>query len=147
MKKILILAVLSLAFIGCSDNDSSPTSDDMKDDMESVGVLHEDGYYEITPAEAKAMIDDESQSLVVIDVSPLWAAGHLPGALELPLGAALDDAVSTLDMAVPYLVYCHGDEPSRAGATQLVEEGFSPVYRLIGNYGAWTDAGYPVETE
>jgi rhodanese-related sulfurtransferase len=32
-----------------------------------------------------------------------------------------------------------------AGAQLMVDDGFNNVYRLEGNYGAWTDAGYTVE--
>jgi 3-mercaptopyruvate sulfurtransferase SseA len=34
-----------------------------------------------------------------------------------------------------------------AGAQKLVDSGFTNVYRLEGNYAAWVDAGYPVETQ
>ncbi|MDP3564255.1 MAG: hypothetical protein Q8R70_07160 [Methanoregula sp.] len=32
-----------------------------------------------------------------------------------------------------------------AGATKLVKAGFSPVYRLKGNYASWVAAGYVAE--
>ena len=52
-----------------------------------------------------------------------------------------------LDAMKMYLVYCHGDAPSILGAQKLVDAGFEHVYRLEGNYGAWLEAGYDVETE
>jgi rhodanese-related sulfurtransferase len=45
-----------------------------------------------------------------------------------------------------YLVYCHVDSVAIQGAQKLVDAGFIHVYRLEGNYAAWVDAGYPVET-
>ena len=57
----------------------------------------------------------------------------------------LEDAIPDLDEQATYLVYCHADGPSIAGAETLVDAGFDKVYRLAGNYAAWVDAGYPVE--
>ena len=103
-------------------------------------------YMDVTPAEAKQLIEDNPE-LVIIDVSNLWADGHLPGAVNYPVGdGSLDAAIPMLDEMAMYLVYCHGDAPSIAGAQALVDAGFEHVYRLAGNYGAWVDAGYDVET-
>ena len=101
-------------------------------------------YTDLTPAQAKDLIATEKE-LVIIDVSPYYANGHLPGAVSIPL-ATLDGKIPTLDKTKTYLVYCHGDGPSRSGAQKLVDAGFSKVYRLAGNYAAWVAAGYPVET-
>lgn len=103
------------------------------------------GYMDVTPLEAKLLIDD-NPSLVIIDVSPLWADGHIPGAVNHPVGdGSLDAAIPTLDKKGMYLVYCHGDGPSIAGAQKLIDAGFENVYRLEGNYGAWVAAGYDIE--
>lgn len=102
------------------------------------------GYTDLTPAQAKDLIAIQ-KDLVIVDVSPYYANGHLPGAVSIPL-STLDSKISTLDKTKPYLVYCHGDEPSIAGAQKLVDAGFMPVYRLAGNYAAWVGAGYPVST-
>lgn len=117
---------------------------DMTDDT-MMGMTTEAGYIDLTPEEAMMLIET-TPDLVIIDVSPKYDEGHLPGAMHYYLGdGTLDDAIPMLDMEVPYLVYCHVDSVSIAGATKLVEAGFSPVYRLLGNYGAWVAAGFPVE--
>ncbi len=91
------------------------------------------------------MIDD-NPDLIVIDVSPAYADGHLPGALSYYLGdGSLDAAIPMLDKDAEYLVYCHIESASRQGAQKLVDAGFMNVYRLEGEFGAWVDAGYPVE--
>jgi len=102
-------------------------------------------YIDVTPAEAKDLIDN-NPDLVVIDVSPHYANGHLPGAVHYYLGdGSLDEAIPTLDKSKKYLVYCHVDSVAIQGAQKLVDAGFSPVYRLAGNYSAWVNAGYPIE--
>jgi rhodanese-related sulfurtransferase len=103
------------------------------------------GYIDVTPAKAKELIDTVPD-LVVIDVSPKYAEGHLPKAINYYAGdGSLDKAIPTLDKNKPYLVYCHVDSVSILGAQKLVDAGFNPVYRLQGNYRAWVDAGYPIE--
>jgi rhodanese-related sulfurtransferase len=102
-------------------------------------------YKDLTPAEAKALIDT-TPDLIIIDVSPRYAAGHLPGAVNYYVGdGSLDKAIPTLDKSKPYLVYCHVDSVSILGAQKLIDAGFETVYRLEGNYSAWVDAGYDIE--
>ena len=114
-------------------------------EMPMAGKMTEAGFIDLTPEEAKMLIDS-TPDLVIIDVSPKYAEGHLPGALNYYNGdGSLDAAIPMLDMSKPYLVYCHVDSVSIAGATKLVEAGFNPVYRLEGNYSAWVEAGYSIE--
>ena len=102
-------------------------------------------YIDLSPAETKKLIDNNSD-LIIIDVSPDYANGHLPGAVNYYLGGgALDKVIPTLDKSKSYLVYCHSDSVSIQGAKKLVSAGFQNVYRLKGNYAAWVDAGYPIE--
>jgi len=103
------------------------------------------GYIDISTKLAKEMID-EMPDVVIVDVSPLYGEGHLPGAVNYYVGdGSLDDAIPMLDMDKTYLVYCHTDEASMLGARKFVDAGFMMVYRLEGNYGGWVDAGYEVE--
>lgn len=102
-------------------------------------------YTDISVADAKALIDS-NPDLIVVDVSPNYANGHLPGAVNYYVGdGSLDAAIPTLDKEATYLVYCHVDSAAISGAQKLVDAGFMNVYRLEGNYAAWVDAGYEVE--
>lgn len=114
----------------------------------SIGFMvqaHAASYVDVTPQEAKMLID-KHKDLVIIDVSPVYARGHIPGAVNYPVGdGTLDEAIGKLDLSKPYLVYCHGDRPAILGANKLIEAGAKKVYRLKGNYSGWVAAGYPVE--
>lgn len=171
-KAILIILALTLALTvvilaGCGEEESPQPNeseeattqnqdedmqmtDDMEDeDMEEEGMQEEDtavsGYVDVSPQEAKALIDN-NPDLIVIDVSPHYAEGHLPGAVNYYLGdGSLDRAIPTLDPEAEYLVYCHVDSASIGGAQALIDAGFENVYRLAGNYSAWVAAGFPVE--
>ena len=132
---LLIIALLSIgvALSACSgpSNTSAPASSG--------------GYMDVTPEEAKTLIEN-NPDLIIIDVSPNYADGHLPGAVNYYAGdGSLDEAIPSLDKNGKYLVYCHVDSVSILGAQKLVDAGFKTVYRLEGNYSAWVDAGYPIE--
>jgi rhodanese-related sulfurtransferase len=133
MKKIIIICglfitVLSL-FSGCTD-------------QQEEGQI---GYIDVTAMEAKELIDTKPD-LIIIDVSPNYDDGHIPGAINYYIGdGSLDDAIPSLDKNKEYLVYCHVDSVSISGAQKLIDAGFNTVYRLEGNYRAWVDAGYPIE--
>lgn len=103
------------------------------------------GYIDVAPEEAKELID-ENPGLIIIDVSPAYDDGHLPGAINYYAGdGSLDKAIPSLDKEATYLVYCHVDSVSILGAQKLIDAGFTKVYRLKGNYRAWVDAGYEIE--
>ena len=103
------------------------------------------GYIDVTAEEAKDLIDT-TPDIVIIDVSPNYDEGHIPGSINYYVGdGSLDEAIPNLDKNLSYLVYCHVDSASILGATKLVQAGFDPVYRLEENYQAWVDAGYDIE--
>lgn len=161
-KKTFILMGLSLfiifLFSGCNhknpemiDENEAPVmeensmKDDVKEEQEMEATEEVVGYVDISPEEAKMMIDENSE-LVVIDVSPKYDEGHLPGAVNYYLGdGSLDEAIPSLDKNATYLVYCHVDTVAIQGAQKLIDAGFENVFRLEGNYQAWVDAGYPIE--
>ena len=102
-------------------------------------------YMDIGIYEAKMLMEDNS-GLIIIDVSPNYAAGHLPGAVNYYVGdGSFDVAIPMLDPSARYLVYCHVDSASRAGAQKLIDAGFMNVYRLRDHYSGWVEAGYAVE--
>ena len=139
---ITIITVSSFSIISCT----APVEEEMMDEeevMDEEEMMAE--YMDVTPEEAKKLID-ENPELIIIDVSPKYDDGHLPGAINYYIGdGSLDDAIPTLDPEAEYLVYCHVDAASIPGAQKLVDAGFKNVYRLEGNYAAWIDAGYEVE--
>lgn len=104
-------------------------------------------YIDVSAMEAKELIDNTPE-LIIIDVSPYYAQGHIPGAIHYYIGdGSLDEAIPSLDKDKMYLVYCHVDSVAIQGAIKLIEAGIEVVYRLEGNYSGWVNAGYPVETE
>lgn len=98
-------------------------------------------YLDISAAEAKRKID-AGEFAAIYDVSPHYADEHIPGAVDAY--NTLSDLIVSKDVMKEYLVYCHADGPSMAGAQLMEDAGFTKVYRLEGNFSAWK-ADYPVE--
>jgi rhodanese-related sulfurtransferase len=113
----------------------------------NYGAWNEVSFLDIAAVTVKSKIDADDFE-AIFDVSPYYNQGHLPGATnanEGGGGTSLSSLIANMDNTKSYLVYCHGDAPAMAGAQLMEDAGFKNVYRLEGNYGAWTDAGYDVE--
>lgn len=92
------------------------------------------GYTDVSPKVALALMETVPD-LVIIDVSPMYKEGHLPGAINHPVGdGSLDKAIPDLDKNKTYLVYCQGEAPTIEGSEKLVAAGFEKVFRLQGEY-------------
>ena len=126
MKKIatLILTIGIFSMYSCEKDDGMGTQ----------------SYTDIIASEIKMeLVDDASITPygAIFDVSPVFDQGHLPFATDAGGVDGLENMLGDLDKSKTYLVYCHGDGPSIAGAELLINNGFENVHRLEGNYGAW----------
>ena len=137
LKRHIIIGLITIGILiltGCIDQDT----DAEKEEQTS--------YIDITPAEAKELINNTPE-LIIIDVSPNYENGHLPGAVNYYIGdGSLEWAIPTRNINTPSPRYCSDHSVSINGAQKLIDAGFTTVYRLEGNYQAWVDAGYPIET-
>jgi hydroxyacylglutathione hydrolase len=88
----------------------------------------------------------ESESWQVLDVRAHseFVAGHLPHALNIPVGL-LPDAVGSLDPHRPIVVQCQSGARSMIGASVLMRGGRDDVINLTGGFTTWRAAGLPVE--
>ncbi|MGA7991548.1 MAG: rhodanese-like domain-containing protein, partial [Thermoanaerobaculia bacterium] len=72
-----------------------------------------------------------------------YAAGHVPGAVSLPLdrlGRALDTSRARARVAI----VCASGYRSGIAGSLLLQRGSEPV-NVVGGTNAWVAAGYPVE--
>ena len=121
MKRILalILAML-LVLTGCG------------------GTTVENTYHQITQKAAKDMMD--TQEVIVLDVREQdeFDAGHIPGAVLLPVGTITKDTAAAvipeLDSVV--LVYCRSGNRSKTASRALADLGYSNVYEF-GGINTW----------
>lgn len=86
-----------------------------------------------------------SPEAVVIDVRSAteWAAGHIPGAVHIPLGY-LVDRLESLPRSKTLITQCQSGARSAIAASLLQRHGFERVLNLAGGFAQWRDAGFPV---
>jgi rhodanese-related sulfurtransferase len=86
---------------------------------------------------------------VVLDVRTAaeFAAGHLPGAVNLDASAAdFRERLEVMDRSTTYAVYCQSGRRSAAALATMADLGFTQAVDLEGGIGAWTAAGGEVVT-
>jgi len=106
---------------------------------------NEAGYYDITVDELKDRIDDKSDNnYIIVDIrdDASYDAGHIPGAINIPLNE-LGYRVFSLDKTKDIIVYCFTGVTSQVACQILVNAGFKDVYNVIGGIKAWD---YAIET-
>ncbi len=92
-------------------------------------------YKNITPDMAVKMINDISTYTILLDVrrSDEYRAGHIKGAVNLPLSRILTESHTLLpDCQQEIIVYCHSGHRSKTACMQLANMGYAKVYDLGG---------------
>jgi len=86
--------------------------------------------------------------LTVLDVrtEPEWAAGHLAGALHIPLGE-LPQRLEELPLDGTLISVCSDGARSVIAASLLLLAGATSVENLSGGMEAWRDIGGPLSTD
>lgn len=108
---------------------------------------------EATPEEVNRMIDEGGHVLLDVREPEEFAAGHLPGAFNVPRGflevkADLDHPKRDARLAnrdQKIIAYCAGGLRSALAAKTLQEMGFTNVTSMSEGYAGWADRGLPSE--
>lgn len=89
------------------------------------------------------------EKVLVIDVrSPEeFAAGHVPGALNLPHDRITGNEPQLKDWKQkPVVIYCKSGRRAGMAAGVLEQQGFGRLEHLSGDIGGWQAQGRPVST-
>ena len=130
MKRIIIAVSVALMLVsllvGCNGNNKR-------------------SYEQITPAEAKALMDSE-EGYIILDVRTPeeFAAGHIAGAILIPdyeIGEKAESILTDKDQLI--LVYCRSGRRSKNAANELATLG----YTNIKEFGGINDWKYGTVTE
>ncbi len=99
---------------------------------------------DIRPEELHAKLQ-AGEPLRLIDVrSPIeFAMGHLPGAVNVPLGS-IQREIPGVARDERLVLVCHGGVRSET-ACQNVRDNYTNLYNLVGGTSAWIRAGLAVE--
>ncbi len=85
-----------------------------------------------------------SKAVAVLDVRTVaeWSAGHLPGAMNIPLGE-LPSRVGELPRDRPLVVHCQAGGRAAIAASVLRARGVTDLRLYGGGYAEWSAAGHP----
>ena len=99
----------------------------------------ENTYQQITQEKAKEMMD--TQEVIVLDVREQdeFDAGHIPGAVLLPVGTITKDTAAAVidDLDTVVLVYCRSGNRSKTASQALADLGYTNVYEF-GGINTWS---------
>lgn len=148
---ILACGAVSILLSGCKSPQAKPT------------------FAECTPVEAKQLLNDR-EGYVYLDVrtEAEFNAGHVPGALNVPVFTRSDGAMKPNDDFLrvveanlakdkPLLVGCRSGHRSAIAAEKLREAGFTNLHDVVGGFGGkkdeagqvvvpgWSTLNYPIE--
>jgi hydroxyacylglutathione hydrolase len=135
-----------------------PQLEQVRDDLLLIGLDHVAGYWTPAALDSQPLARYERQSAVelrpviahngvlLLDVrTPAeYAAGHIPGSRNIPLGhlAAL---LGALPIGQPAIVYCQGASRSPIAASILQAHGWEIITEMRDGFDGWQAAGAPVE--
>jgi rhodanese-related sulfurtransferase len=100
----------------------------------------------ISTAQATQLINREDAIVVDVRDPAEYGAGHALGAKNLPLArieSGAGDVAKKKDSTL--ILYCDSGDRSGKAATALRKQGYTKVFNLSGGFGAWKQAGLPVE--
>lgn len=104
------------------------------------------GVRAITPLEVPQLMSHESAVVIDVGEPKEYAAGHIAGAINVPLGR-LREELPKLEKykARPVIVCCRSGHRSPRAAMVLRRQGFGTVHSLAGGVLAWQKENLPVE--
>jgi rhodanese-related sulfurtransferase len=103
-----------------------------------------EGVREVSPEEAQSLAEEGAQ-LVDVRAAHEWEAGHIAGAVHLPLDE-LAERTGELDTDRPVILYCRGGTRSSMATEALAESGYEAMKLTEGVVG-WAEAGLPIDPE
>lgn len=119
--------------------------------MAFSAVAHADDSAKATPkidqASLLKRIEKKDASMVILDVRTPeeYAAGHVPGAINIPytsLPARISEVADAGDKDI--VVYCTIGVRAERGAQRLRENGFTRLLHLDGDMKAWEEKKQPL---
>lgn len=100
----------------------------------------------VSPGTATQLINREDARIVDVREADEFASGHMPDAINIPVGK-LAERVAELEKFKdkPLIVCCAAGMRSSKACGELKKHGFAKLYNLSGGVDAWVGAGYPVK--
>lgn len=104
------------------------------------------GYYIVRSDDLNVELVESDIFLLDVRTDGEWEAGYIGGAVHIPFDSLLTDMSALPAMDATIVVYDNPTHRSSVAMMLLQMLGYEDVRTLGGGYGAWTNAGLPVET-
>ena len=101
-------------------------------------------HHEVDPAALHAMIQADKALVVDVREADEFAAGHIPGAVNMPLSTFNPQAVPD-SRGREVVLSCLGGKRSGMALDKCRAAGAAIETHLAGGFGAWKSAGLPIE--
>lgn len=119
-------------------------------EVEQIARLYLDDPLELEPIDAEELLrrlDDGSATVLDVRPSDEFRAGHIPGAISLPV-AELERRLSEISRERPVVAYCRGPYcVYAADAVKVLRLHGYDARRMEGGLPDWRLAGYAVEVD
>lgn len=123
-RAVLIVLALLAALAGCSSSDAEPSP---------VPGSSSDGSAAVVPGEEARDLVDAGAVLVDVRNPDEYAAGHVGGAVSIPLESGdFAAGVEPLDRDATYVVYCASGRRAGIAVDRMAELGFTDVHNAGG---------------
>jgi hydroxyacylglutathione hydrolase len=96
----------------------------------------------IDHVELDAAVRGERVAVLDVRTAAEWSAGHLPGAVNIPLGE-LQSRAGELTHGRPLVVHCQAGARAAIAASLLSAHGVTNLRLYGGGYAEWSAAGHP----
>lgn len=101
---------------------------------------------QVDAAGLSSLLATDAVTLIDVRNDDEWAAGHIAGAVHIPLGR-LEERLDEMDTSRPVVLQCRTGSRSAVGASLLHARGVAEVRNLTGGIVGWEKAGLPVVPE
>ena len=99
----------------------------------------------VSAAQATHLINREDATLVDVRDPGEYGAGHILGARNVPVARLGEVGDLGKRKERPLILYCDSGDRSGKASAALRKQGYTKVLNLSGGFGAWKQAGLPVE--
>ena len=99
----------------------------------------------VSTAEAVRLVNRERAVLIDVSEPAEYAAGHVAGARNVPLGTLDESKALPSNKTVPLVVVCGTGSRAGRAAETLRKRGYERAQPLAGGLNAWREANLPVE--
>ena len=100
----------------------------------------------VSPTEAVRLMNREKASVIDVSEPGEYAAGHVVGSRNIPLGRLEVAPELPKNKTLPIVLVCASGKRAAKAAKALQAKGYAKAVVLAGGLAAWKAANMPVET-